>query len=116
MREEGFVKERRAQTGTNEGGWKPSMAGLLGLALSVVLLVGSIILGVTTGIGLLFAIPLAVLAIGIAVVVLRGRASPESRTLACPACGARVRAASHIAETACPSCGRRIETGARGDD
>lgn len=114
MREENFVKERRARTGTNEGGWKPSTAGLLGLALSGLLLVTSIVLGVTTGVGLLVAVPLAVLAIGIALVTLRGRASPAMRTLTCPSCGAGVEVASHIAEVSCPSCGTQVEAPARG--
>src|SRR3712207_2888682 len=108
MREERFVKEHRLQTGTNEGGWKPSTAGLLGLALSALLIVGAIILGVTTGIGLLFAVPVAVLGIGVALVVLRGRASPRMHATACPHCGARVEAASHLSEVGCPSCGRQV--------
>ena len=114
MREEDFVKERRARTGTNEGGWKPSTAGLLGLVLSVLLLIASIVLGLTTGIGLLIAIPLAVIAVGIAVVTLRGRASPEMRTLKCSSCGTSVSVGSHIDEVDCPSCGRQIEARAIG--
>ncbi len=111
MKEEKFVKDRRAVTGTNEGGWSPGVGGLLGLALSVILLIASIVLGVTTGLGLVFAVPVSVVAVALAFLTLRGRPSPAARTVACPGCGARVRVASHIAEVACTSCGRQIEVG-----
>lgn len=114
MEEDRYVKERREATGTNEGGWSPGVGQLLGLALSVILLVASIVLGVTTGLGIVFAVPVGVVAVALAFLVLRGGSSPDARSVACPYCGARVRAASHIAEVGCPSCGKQVEVGGRG--
>ena len=109
MEEEGFVKAKRAVEGESERGWKPGGGQMLGLALSLILIVASIILGVTTGVGLMFAVPLAVVAIGLAFLVLRGGAKPRMISAACPQCGAGVSVPSHISETSCPSCGARVE-------
>ena len=114
MEEEKFVKDRRQVTGTNEGGWSPGMGQLLGLVLSLILLIASIVLGVTTGLGIIFAVPVGVVALAIAFLVLRGRSSPGTRGVACPHCGARVQVESHIAEVGCPSCGKQIEVGGAG--
>jgi len=114
MEEEKFVKDRRRVTGTNEGGWSPGMGQLLGLVLSLILLIAAIVLGVTTGLGIIFAVPVGVVALAIAFLVLRGRSSPETKGVACPHCGARVPVASHIAEVGCPSCGKQIEVGGAG--
>jgi DNA-directed RNA polymerase subunit RPC12/RpoP len=108
MKEESFVKARREQTGTNEGGWKPGLGQLLGLFIAVLLLLGSVILGVTTSLGLIFAIPVAVLAVAIAFLVFKGGAAPRLIRAACPHCGATVRFPSHISETGCPSCGQQV--------
>lgn len=109
MEEEKFVKDRRRVTGTNEGGWSPGMGQLLGLVLSLILLVAAIVLGVTTGLGIIFAVPVGVVAVALAFLVLRGRSSPETKGVACPHCGTSVEVASHIAQVGCPKCGRQIE-------
>ena len=109
MKEEAYVKARRAETGTNEGGWKPGIGQLLGLVIALLLLIGSIILGITTSLGLLFAIPLGVLALAVAFLIFNGGATPRMIRSACPHCGATVRVPSHISEVGCPACGAQIE-------
>ena len=81
--------------------------------LVVLLALATIALGVTTGIGFVFAIPLVLLAVVVAVLLFRGKA-PRALTV-CPNCNARVNAPSHIAEFDCPACGSRLEVGAGGD-
>ncbi len=114
MEEEKFVKDRRDIRGTNEGGWKPGVGPLLGVVLSLLLLIASIVLGVTTGLGLIFAVPLGLIAIIVGFLFLRGRASPDMIAAACPNCGATVRAPSHISEVACPACGKQVDVRAVG--
>ena len=109
MEEERYVKAKRAAEGEQERGWKPGGGQMLGLGLALILLVASIVLGLTTGVGLIFAVPLAVVAVGLGLMVLRGGARPRMISAACPKCGAGVSVPSHISETSCASCGARVE-------
>lgn len=113
MQEDRFTKAKRAQGGADEGGWSPGFGPILGIVLCVILLLAVIILGVTTGIGFVFAIPLVLLIIVVAILLFRSKA-PRAATV-CPNCNARVNAPAHIAEFDCPSCGTRLEVGPRGD-
>ena len=114
MEEDRFTREKRAEAGAGGAGWSPGMGQILGLVLCVILLMAAIVLGVTTGIGLLFAIPLVLLVVVVAGVLLfRGKAA-RAETV-CPNCNARVNAPEHIAEFNCPACGTRLEVGAAGD-
>jgi len=109
MKEEAYVKAKRAEGRADEGGWKPGMGQLFGLVLAAILVIAAIILGVTTGLGLVFAVPLGIAGLALAMVVFRGG---RTRRIAapCPHCGARVTAPSHISEFDCPHCGGRMET------
>src|SRR5919112_1960899 len=112
MQEERFTREARA-AGRIDAGWSPGMGQILGIVLCVILLLAVIILGVTTGIGFVFAIPLLLLVVVVAILLFRGR-TPRAPTV-CPNCNARVDAPSHIAEFDCPACGTRLEVGTGGD-
>jgi len=109
MKEEGYVKAKRAEGRMNEGGWKPGIGQLFGLVLGAILVIAAIILGVTTGLGLIFAVPLGIVGLALAMVVFRGGRTRRVAS-ACPHCGAPVTVPSHISEFDCPSCGRRMET------
>ncbi|HEX8556799.1 MAG TPA: hypothetical protein VF668_01785 [Pyrinomonadaceae bacterium] len=114
MEEDRFTRDKRAEGRAAGGaGWSPGVGQIVGLALCVILALATIILGVTTGIGFVFAIPLLLLAVVVAVVLFRGRAA-RTETV-CPNCNARVDVPSHIAEFNCPSCGGRLEVGPGGD-
>ena len=114
MEEDRFTKEKRAAGRAAEDvGWSPGVGQIVGLVLCVILVLAVIILGVTTGIGFVFAIPLVLLVIVVLVVLFRGR-PPRAETV-CPDCNARVNAPAHIAEFNCPACGSRLEVGAGGD-
>lgn len=113
MQEDRFTRAKRAEGRADEGGWSPGVGQIVGVVLCAILLLAVIILGVTTGIGFVFAIPLVLLAIVVAVVLFRGKA-PRAATV-CPNCNSRVDVPSHIAEFDCPSCGSRLEVGAGGD-
>jgi DNA-directed RNA polymerase subunit RPC12/RpoP len=89
------------------------MGQILGIVLCVILILAIIILGVTTGIGFVFAIPLVLLVVVVGVILFRGR-TPRAETI-CPNCNARLNAPTHIAEFNCPACGTRLEVGAGGD-
>lgn len=89
------------------------MGQILGIVLCVLLLLAVLILGVTTGIGFVFAIPLVLLVVVVGILLFRGR-TPSAATV-CPNCNARVNAPAHIAEFDCPACGTRLEVGAGGD-
>ncbi|HEX8353624.1 MAG TPA: hypothetical protein VF611_12035, partial [Pyrinomonadaceae bacterium] len=97
----------------DDAGWSPGVGQIVGLVLCVILALAVIILGVTTGIGFVFAIPLVLLAVVVAVVLFRGK--PRTVSTVCPDCNARVDAPAHIAEFNCPACGSRLEVGAGGD-
>jgi predicted RNA-binding Zn-ribbon protein involved in translation (DUF1610 family) len=107
MAENRFTEEKRAAATPDESQWSPGFGPLLLIVLCGVLLIAAIILGVTTGIGLLFAIPLGVLALVVAMVMVRGRSRKTAS--ACPHCGRRINLPSHLAEFNCPNCGQRIE-------
>src|ERR671926_1851133 len=111
MQEERFTREARA-AGRIDAGWSPGLGQILGIALCVILLLAVIILGLTTGIGFVFAVPLVLLVVVVGVLLFRGRAA-RAETV-CPNCNARVAAPAHIAEFNCPACGTRLEVGAGG--
>jgi len=113
MEEDRFTRQKRAEGGDDDAGWSPGMGQIIGLVLCVLLVLAVIILGVTTGIGFVFAVPLVLLAVVVAVVLFRGK--PKSAATVCPECNTMVNAPSHIAEFNCPSCGSRLEVGAGGD-
>ena len=113
MEEDRLTRQKRAEAGAGGAGWSPGVGQILGIVLCVILLLAVIILGVTTGIGFVFAIPLVLLVVVVLVVLFRGK-PPRAETL-CPDCNARVNAPAHIAEFNCPACGRRLEVGAGGD-
>jgi len=110
MEEDRFTREKRAEAGA---GWSPGLGQILGIVLCVLLLLAVIILGVTTGIGFVFAIPLVLLVVVVGVLLFRG-GTPRTATV-CPNCNARVNPPSHIAEFNCPACGTRLEVGEGGD-
>src|SRR5215218_4254166 len=99
MQEERFTREARA-AGRGDVGWSPGMGQLLGVVLCVILMLAVIILGVTTGIGFVFAVPLVLLVLVVGVLLFRGK-TPRAATV-CPNCNARVNAPAHIAEFNCP--------------
>ena len=110
MKEEGYVKAKRAAGQSDAGGWKPGIGQLLALVLAALLIIAAIVLGVTTGMGLILAVPLVVVALAAALFVFRGGGRARRATATCPHCGAQVTAPSHISEFDCPSCGGRMET------
>ena len=109
MEEDRYVRAAREQRGVEGGGWKPSVAVFLGMALLFLLLILVIVLGVTTGMGFVFAIPLLLIAIIIPFLIFTGALNPRAIRGLCPYCGARVRTRSHLAEFSCPKCGKQIE-------
>jgi hypothetical protein len=112
MREERFTREARA-AGRADAGWSPGMGQILGVVLCVLLLLAVLILGLTTGIGFVMAIPLVMVVVVVGILLFRG-GTPRTATV-CPNCNARVNPPSHIAEFNCPACGTRLEVGAGGD-
>ena len=112
MQEERFTREARA-AGRIDTGWSPGLGQILGIVLCVILTLAVIILGVTTGIGFVFAIPLVLLVVVVGILLLRG-STPRAETV-CPNCNARVNAPAHIAEFNCPACGTRLAVGEGGD-
>ncbi|HEX8145963.1 MAG TPA: hypothetical protein VF591_02080 [Pyrinomonadaceae bacterium] len=113
MQEERFTREKRAAAGVGGAGWSPGMGQILGIVLCVILLLTAIVLGVTTGIGFVLAIPLVLLVVVVGILLFRG-GTPRAATV-CPNCNARVDAPEHIAEFNCPACGTRLEVGTGGD-
>ena len=114
MEEDRFTTRKRDEGGADvDAGWSPGLGQIVGLVLCVILVLAVIILGVTTGIGFVFAIPLVLLVVVAAVLLFRGK-TPSVVTV-CPGCNARVDAPEHIAEFNCPACGSRLEVGAGGD-
>ena len=113
MEEERFTREKRAAVGALGAGWSPGMGQILGIVLCVLLLLAVLILGVTTGIGFVMAIPLVLLVVVVGILVFGG-STPRTATV-CPNCNARVNAPAHIAEFNCPACATRLEVGAGGD-
>lgn len=111
MEEDRFTKNRRsADAGANTvSGWRPSALHLLAFALSFVLLIVAIVLGLTTGVGFVITIPLVVVALIIPVGIFLGYGRTRKIRGTCPSCGAAVTVESHIAELDCPACRQRIE-------
>lgn len=109
MQEDRHLRAKREAEGQNAGGWKPGVGNLLAIILCLLLVAAAVVLGVTTGIGLLFAVPLVGVIIVVALVLFRGRGAPREFVAPCPYCGASVSAAAHLAEVNCPSCGRHVE-------
>ncbi len=113
MQEDRFIRAKRAEGRQGEGGWRPGLGPLVGVVLAGVLLLAAVILGVTTGIGFLFAVPVGVVALVVALLMFRGK--PARTETLCPNCNARVPVPGHIAEFDCPNCGGRLEVGGAGD-
>ncbi len=113
MEEDRFTKQKRAEGRADDVGWSPGVGQIVGVVLGALLMLAAIILGVTTGIGFVFAIPLVLLVLVVAFVLFRGK--PRRAATVCPNCNARVNTPSHIAEFDCPSCSTRLEVGAGGD-
>jgi hypothetical protein len=113
MEEDRFTVRKRAEAGAGGAGWSPGVGQILGIVLCVILLLAVLILGLTTGIGFVMAIPLVLLVVVVGVLLFGGGA-PRAETV-CPNCNARVGAPEHIAEFDCPACGTRLEVGAGGD-
>jgi DNA-directed RNA polymerase subunit RPC12/RpoP len=107
MQEDRFVKAKRAEGRVAEGGWRPGLGPLVGVVLCLIALLAVIILGVTTGIGIVLAVPLGVVIVAAALVLLRW--TPGRAGVSCPNCGARVGVPEHITEFDCPACGTRLE-------
>jgi endogenous inhibitor of DNA gyrase (YacG/DUF329 family) len=113
MPEDRFTENKRAAATPDVSQYSPGFGPLLLIVVCGVILIAAVILGVTTGIGPLFAIPVALVALGVAFVLLRGR-RPRAAS-SCPHCGRRVDFPPHMAEFNCPACGQRIESpGGRG--
>lgn len=113
MEEDRFTKQKRAEGRADDVGWSPGVGQILGVVLAALLLLATIVLGLTTGIGFIFAIPLVLLVVVVLVIFFRGK--PPRALTVCPGCNARVNAPAHIAEFNCPSCGTRLEIGEGGD-
>lgn len=109
MKEEGYVKAKRAEGRADEGGWKPGVGQLFGLALGAILVVAAIIVGLTTGVGFIVAVPVGIVGLALALLVWRGGRT-RLVAVSCPHCGRPVVAPSHISEFDCPNCGGRMET------
>jgi hypothetical protein len=112
MQEDRFIKAKRAEGRAGEGGWRPGMGQLVGAVLCVIAALAILILGVTTGLGLVLAVPFALVVVAAALVL--SRWTPGRAAVACPACGARVGVPRHITEFDCPACGTRLERGGGG--
>jgi ribosomal protein S27AE len=110
MKEEAYVKAKRAEGRADEGGWKPGVGQMLGLVLGALLVVAAIILGLTTGVGLVLAVPLAIAGLALALLVWRGGGRVRQVAAKCPQCDTPVTVPSHISEFNCPNCGSRMET------
>jgi DNA-directed RNA polymerase subunit RPC12/RpoP len=113
MEEDRFIRQKRAAGRIDDGGWSPGVGQLLGVVLCVILALAVLVLGLTTGIGFVFAIPLVLLVLAVGVLLFRGK--PRTAATVCPNCNARVDAPAHIAEFDCPNCGSRLEVGPGGD-
>ena len=108
MEEDRFTRAKRAEGAAGEGGWSPGVGQLVGMVLAVLLLLGAVILGVTTGIGLLVLVMLGLFVVVLALALWRG--GKKGAAGACPHCGAAFNFPSHMSEFNCPSCGKRLES------
>lgn len=108
MEEDRFTKAKRAEGTAGEGGWKPGMGQLFGLVIAAICVLAAVILGITTGVGLLVLVMLGLFVIIMALVLLRG--GKRGAAGKCPHCGAAFNFPSHMSEFNCPSCGRRLES------
>ena len=109
MEEDRFTRNRREAGTQQASGWKPGGLHFLALALSFVLLILALVLGLTSGVGFIITVPLVLVALVIPVVMFLGYGRPRRIAGDCAFCGATVTTESHIAELDCPSCGKRIE-------
>lgn len=109
MEEDRFTRNRREAGAPEPSGWKPGGLQLLGLALSFLLLIAALVLGLTSGVGFIVTVPLVLIALIIPVMMFMGAGRPRRIAGACPFCGAMVTTQAHIAELDCPSCTKRIE-------
>ena len=108
MEEDRFTKAKRAEGTAGGAGWRPGVGQLVGLVIAAVCFLAAIILGVTTGVGLLVLVIMGLFVIIMALVLLRG--GRKGAAGACPHCGAAFNFPSHMSEFNCPSCGRRLES------
>lgn len=106
MEEDKHIKEKRAKMTPDRSLWTPSIASFIGIFLALLFIALAIVLGVTTGIGLLFAVPLGLLALVIVLMMFRGKF--RNSAAVCPHCGERINFPSHMAEFNCPTCTGRI--------
>ena len=113
MQEDRFIRAKREEGRIGEGGWRPGLGPLVVVVLGVVFVLGAIVLGVTTGIGFLFAVPVGVVLLAAGLVMFRGKVARVATV--CPECNARVPVPEHIVEFNCPNCGSRLEVGRAGD-
>jgi hypothetical protein len=108
MEEDRFTKAKRAEGTAAAGGWRPGVGQLVGLVIAAIFFLAAIILGVTTGVGLLVLVMAGLFVVVLLLVLLRGGRRGAAGT--CPHCGAAFNFPSHISEFNCPSCGRRLES------
>ena len=108
MEEDRFTKAKRAEGTASEGGWRPGMGQLVGIVIAAISFLAAIILGVTTGVGLLVLVVVGLSVVVLLLALLRG--GKKGAAGACPHCGAAFNFPSHMSEFNCPSCGRRLES------
>lgn len=108
MEEDRFTRAKRAEGGQGEGGWRPGVGQLLGLVIGAILLLAALVLGVTTGVGMLVLVLLGMVVIVVLLTLVRG--GRKEAAGACPHCGAAFNFPSHLSEFNCPSCGKRVES------
>ena len=109
MREDKYTKAARDEAPQTRSGWSPSLGQLLGLALSSIIIILVIVLGFTTGIGLIFAIPLVLFALIVPLLLFRGPFTPNKIQSLCPYCGSQIKIPDHIPELDCPGCNKHLE-------
>jgi Flp pilus assembly protein TadB len=108
MEEDRFTRAKRAEETAGEGGWRPGVGQLVGLVIGAILLLAALILGVTTGIGMVVLVLLGLVVIVVLLALMRG--GRKEAAGACPHCGAAFNFPSHMSEFNCPSCGKRVES------
>src|SRR5579885_635911 len=105
--EDRFVNASRAGGRVDEGRWRLGFGLMVGLVLCLIELLAIIILGVTTGIGLVLAVPFVAVVIVAALILFRAGATAVKTV--CPVCNARFDEPKHLSEFDCPSCGSHLE-------
>ncbi len=108
MEEDRFTRAKRTEGGQGEGGWRPGVGQLVGLVVGAILLLAALVLGVTTGIGMVVFVLLGLVVIIVLLALMRG--GRKEAAGACPHCGSAFNFPSHMSEFNCPSCGKRVES------